>query len=128
MQSRSQYMEDTLKNLLSSVAEYPLIALLLYFLAVLQWHRILLWVSLFLASCIIATFIVYPEVYLRWFDWALTGLNLLPKAKDYDLPAQYLGELQRAYIKGLYVASTVISGLFMVLVPFRKLNKANSSS
>ena len=115
-------MENVLNNLLSSVGEYPLIVLLLYLLAVLQPSRILLFVALFLACGIISSFIGYPQVYLQWFDWVLTGLNLLPAAGA-ELPAQYLSEVHKAFIKGVYVATAVISGFFMVFIPVRKLRK-----
>lgn len=119
-------MDNILSQTITLISEHLWVALLLYWLALVQPARVLQVISFVLACCIISTFFGYPELYMRWVHGLLSYTRFMPDVVDYDLQPQHLQALDKAYARGFYLAATTILSGFMLYLPIRRMGSVQA--
>lgn len=117
-------MDSLITAIAATAYSYFWLALVLYFLALWQPNRVLLWCALGLAIALVFSFFGYPSGYLAISHGLLDWLHLHPEAGDFDLPERYLPEVLKAFTRGFFLGLASVFALLGIAIPLVRLRSA----
>ena len=114
-------MDEFLSDLYRLATDYFAVLIVLYWLALVQPKKILLYIAIALACICIISFIGYPEFYLGWARRFLDLFNLLPSIQSAGVAEDSLPEIQEAFVRGFYLALALVASPLILWLPIQKL-------
>ena len=122
-------MELFLSALTQLAADNFAVLIFLYWLALYQPKKILLYIALALAVICTSSFFVHPEVYVEWLvRWILDPLKLLPTKETYGFSVDCLPAARGAVSRGYFKAWAFVVVLYMLIHPYVRLKNADKPS